>query len=318
MRHDLSAVLAAIRCQPWAIVPEYLEAIEAIAGRALDAPVLALLSEDGHRERIEASMQAVAATGTRLEGARLSTVRGDTAVVPVIGPIFPRVSLVNASAGGTGLDAIMADLRVALASTAVDRIVMVYDTPGGVVSGMGEAAEAIRAAGKPVTAYVTGMAASAGYWLASQAREIVADRAAMLGNIGVVASVSRQEAPAQDGRRSHEVVSSNAPNKRPDPTTEEGRAALQEHVDAIERVFMADVARGRNVTLATVRAEFGRGATVAAARAVELGMADRIGTLEGVLKTRSQGTAGGQGRGGRARALAVAELETRQRSAQRS
>lgn len=317
MRHDLNAVLAAIRCQPWAIVPEYLEAIEAIAARALDAPVLALLSEDGHRERIEASMQAVAATGARLDGARLSTVRGDTAVVPVIGPIFPRVTMVNASAGGTGLDAIMADLRVALASTAVERVVMVYDTPGGVVSGLGEAAEAIRGADKPVTAYVTGMAASAGYWLASQAREIVADRAAMLGNIGVVASLTRQEAAGQDGRRSYEIVSSNAPNKRPDPTTEEGRAALQEDVDAIERVFMADVARGRNVTLATVRAEFGRGATVAAARAVELGMADRIGTLEGVLKTRAQGTAGGQGRGGR-RALAVAELETRQRSAQRS
>lgn len=318
MRHELNAVLAAIRCQPWAIVPDYLEAIEAIAARALDAPVLALLSEDGHRDRIEASMHAVAAVGTPLDGARLSTLRGDAAVVPVIGPIFPRVTMVNASAGGTGLDAIMADLRVALASSEVERIVMVYDTPGGVVSGLGEAAEAIRAAQKPVTAFVTGLAASAGYWLASQSREIVTDRAGMLGNIGVVASMSRQEAVGQDGRRTYEIVSSNAPNKRPDPATEEGRAALQEHVDAIERVFMADVARGRNVSLATVRAEFGRGATIAAARAVELGMADRIGTLEGVLKTRPQGAAGGQGRGSRPRALAKAELETRQRSAQRS
>lgn len=318
MRHDLSAVLAAIRSQPWAIMPEYLEAIEAIAARAMESPVLALLAEDGHQARIEASMQAVAAVGTRLEGARLSTLRGDTAVIPVIGPIFPRVTMVNASAGGTGLDAIMADLRVALASPSVERIVMVFDTPGGVVSGLGEAAESIRASSKPITAYVTGVAASAGYWLASQSGEIVADRAALLGNIGVVASLSHQEAPGQDGRRTYEIVSSNAPNKRPDPTTEEGRAALQELVDAIERVFMTDVARGRKVTLATVRAEYGRGATVAAARAVELGMADRIGTLEGVLKPRSQGSAGGQGRGGRSRALAAAQLETRQRSALRS
>ena len=314
MRQELSAVLAAIRCQPWAIVPDYLAAIEAIAARAMDAPVLALLADDGHRARIDASMEAVAAVGTRLEGARMSTVRGETAVIPVIGPIFPRVSLVNASAGGTGLDMIMSDLRVALASTAVERIVMVYDTPGGAVSGLGEAAETIRASGKPVTAFVTGMACSAGYWLASQSREIVADRSAMIGNIGVIASLSRQEAAGQDGRRVYEIASSNAPNKRPDPTTDDGRAALQAQVDAIEAVFMADVAQGRGVSLATVRAEFGRGAAVLAARAVELGMADRIGTLESVLKSRETG----QISGGRSRSLAVAQLETRQRSAKRS
>lgn len=316
MRNDLNAVLAAIRCQPWAIMPEYLEAIEAIAMRALDAPVLALLSEDGHRERIAASMQAVAAIGTPLEGARMSTtVRDGVAVVPVIGPIFPRVSMINASAGGTGLDSIMHDFRVANASSSVERIVMLYDTPGGVVSGLGEAADGIRSSAKPVTAFVTGMAASAGYWLASQSREIVADRSAQLGSIGVVMSLSRQEQAGQDGRRVHEIVSSNAPNKRPDPSTEEGRAVLQDDVDRLEAVFMGDVARGRGVSLATVRAEFGRGASVAAARAVELGMADRIGTLEGVLKSTR---ASGQVRGGRPRSLAFAELTTRQMSATRS
>lgn len=315
MERELNSVLAAIRCQPWAIVPEYLEAIEAIAMRAMQADVLAALAQDGHAARIEASMQSVAAVGTRLEGAGMSTVRDGTAVVPVIGPIFPRVTMVNASAGGTGLDAIMRDFRVAQASTAVDRIVMLFDTPGGVVSGLGEAADVIRTSGKPVTAFVTGMAASAGYWLASQATEIILDRSAHVGNIGVVYSMSRQEQAGQDGRRVYEIVSSNAPNKRPDPTTEEGRAAIQADVDAVEKVFMADVARGRGVTLATVRSEFGRGASIAASRAVELGMADKIGTLEGVLKV-TRGT--GQARGGRSRALAAAELETRQRSAQRS
>lgn len=316
MKNDLTAVLAAIRCQPWAIVPEYLDAIEAIAARAMDAPVLALLAEDGHRARIEASMQAVAAVGTPLPGARMSsTVRAGVALIPVIGPIFPRVSLVNASAGGTGLDGIMHDFRVASQSPDVERIVMLYDTPGGVVSGLGEAADGIRASEKPITAFVTGLAASAGYWLASQAGEIIADRSAQLGNIGVVASMSRQEQAGQDGRRVYEIVSTNAPDKRPDPSTEEGRAALQAQVDQIEHVFMGDVARGRGVSLATVRSEFGRGASVSAARAVELGMADRIGTLESVLKDARYR---GKERGGRPRSLALAELTTRQMSAIRS
>lgn len=312
MDRDLNLVLAAIRRQPWAILPEYLEAIEQIALRALGSPALAALAEDGHAARIDASMQAVAAVGTPLEGARMSTVRDGTAVVPVIGPIFPRVTMVNASAGGTGLDAVMRDFRVAEASSAVDRIVMLFDTPGGVVSGLGEAADVIRNAQKPVTAYVTGMAASAGYWLAAQASQIIVDRSAQVGSIGVVYSMSRQEAADSNGRRVYEIVSSNAPNKRPDPSTEDGRAAIQADVDALEKVFMADVARGRNVSLATVRSEFGRGAAVSAARAVELGMADKIGTLESVLKaTRGSG----QSRGGRSRAMAAAEIETRRRSA---
>jgi ClpP class serine protease len=313
MQADLTAVLAAIRCQPWAIMPEYLAAIEAIAARAMDAPVLALLAQDGHRERL-AEIRSVAATGSPLEGAMMTTVRDGTAVVPVLGPIFPRATLINSSAGGTALDAIMRDFRVAQSAPGVDRVVMLFDSPGGVVSGLGEAAEAIRASRKPVTAFVTGYAASAAYWLASQAGEIVMERAAQVGSIGVIASLSRQEAPGADGRRSYEVVSSNAPNKVPDPSTEDGRAVLQEQVDAIEAVFIADVARGRGVPVSIVRAEFGRGAMVTARAAVERGMANRIGTLDGVLRaTRRAGEVGGG-----KRAMLSAEVETRRRAADRS
>jgi len=255
----------------------------------------------------------VAAVGSPLEGARLSTIRDGSAVVPVIGPIFPRATMLNSSAGGTGLDAIMRDFRVAQASSAVDRIVMLFDTPGGVVSGLGEAADAIRSSEKPVIAFVTGYALSAGYWLATQASEIVVDRSGAVGSIGVVATSSQQEAPGADGRREYQITSSNAPMKRPDLSTEEGRAALQADVDAMEAVFIADVARGRKVSAATVRAEFGRGAMVTAGPAVERGMADRIGTLEGVLK--GAGRTRQYQQGGR-RALMAADIETRRRAAQ--
>lgn len=185
------------------------------------------------------------------------------------------------------------------------------------MSSLGEAADGIRGMGKPVTAFVAGMGASAAYWLASQAKEIVLDRSASVGSIGVVATVSRQEGPDQGGRRSYEVVSSGAPMKRPDVTTDEGRAALQAEVDATEDVFVADVAAGRRVSLDTVRAVFGRGAMVSAARAVAAGMADRIGTLEGVLAAGATETRRtGQMNGGR-RALVAAEIETRRRAAER-
>lgn len=314
MKGQLSGLLAAVRAQPWAILPEYLEAIEAIVARATDDDILDALRGDGHEARINASRSAVAAVGRPLEGAALSTYRDGAAVIPMLGAIFPRSSMISASADGSALDAIMRDFRVAQAAEDVERIVMLVDSPGGVVSGLGEAADVIRGSAKPVTAYVTGIGASAAYWLASQAGELVMDPAASVGSIGVVASMSRQVAPGSDGRRSFEVVSSNAPLKRPDPETEEGRASIQSEVDAIETVFMADVALGRKVSLDKVKADFGRGAMVPASQAVATGMADRIGTLESVLAVPSQTTRRAGNYPNRRRALA-AEIATRRLAA---
>lgn len=314
MKGDLSGLLAAVRAQPWAILPEYLEAIEAIVGRVSHADILTALRGDGHEARMNASRMAVAAVGQPLEGAVMSTVRDGVAVIPVLGAIFPRSGMISASADGSALDAIMRDFRVSQATESVDRIVMLVDSPGGIVSGLGEAAETIRASSKPVTAFVTGIGASAAYWLASQAGEIVLDSSASVGSIGVVASMSRQVGPGSDGRRSFEVVSSNAPMKRPDPETEEGRASIQAEVDAIEMVFMSDVAMGRKIGLDRVRTDFGRGAMVAGVNAVRVGMADRIGTLESVLGRSSQNTRRAGNFPNRRRALA-AELATRRLSA---
>lgn len=316
-KNELACVLAAIRSQPWAIVPEYLEAIEAIALRSLDADVLSRVAEDGHVAMIEASRAAVAAVGRRLEGASMSMQRDGAAVVPVFGTIFPRASMLGASTGGTALSSIMADMRVAWATESVERIVMLVDSPGGVVSGLGEAAEALRASPKPITAFVTGMGASAAYWLASQAQEIVLDRSAMVGSIGVLATTSRQEGPDASGRRSYEITSSGAPLKRPDPSTDEGRAAIQRDVDALEAVFVADVAAGRRVKASTVRSEFGRGAMVVAEEAVAAGMADRVGTLEAELSRGTRRNTGRtRGTGGGRRARAAAQVETRRRAAE--
>lgn len=317
MKPEAAAVIAAIRATPWAILPEYLEAIEAIAVRALDAEVLKLVASDGHEAQMQASRMAVAAVGQPLQGSRISTVRDGIAVVPVVGAIFPRASMIGASTGGTALAEVMHDMRLAERNPEVESIVMLVDSPGGVVSSLGEAADGIRAMTKPVTAFVAGMGASAAYWLASQAGEIVLDRSASVGSIGVVATVSRQEGPDQSGRRSYEIVSSGAPMKRPDVSTEEGRAAIQAEVDATEEVFVSDVAAGRKVSIERVRADFGRGAMVSAARAVAAGMADRIGTLESVLAgAGKEPRRTGQTNGGR-RALVAADIETRRRAAER-
>jgi ClpP class serine protease len=68
------------------------------------------------------------------------------------------------------------------------------------------------------------------------------------------------------------------------PLGDDVRGRIQASVDAAYDSFVRDVARNRNVSLATVREGFGQGDMVDAAQAVAEGMADRVGTLEETLQ----------------------------------
>jgi membrane-bound ClpP family serine protease len=98
----------------------------------------------------------------------------------------------------------------------VSAIVLNLDTPGGAVNGVDELARAIFAARerKRIIAYVGGMGASAGYWLASAASEIVVSDAAILGSIGVrMVAQDTTEADRKSGRV--EFISSQSPANAP-------------------------------------------------------------------------------------------------------
>lgn len=212
--------------------------------------------------------------------------RGETAIIPIIGVLTRRDSWLSFFLDGRATESIALDLSGALSNPAVRRIVLDVDSPGGEVAGIHELANLIRHANtrKSVTAYVGGTGASAAYWLASAAGTIVISETALLGSIGVVSTyVDTRQRDEKAGLRRVEVVSSNAPNKRPDPTTDAGRAQVQAVVDAITNVFLTDVARFRATTMAKVQNDFGRGGMRVGADAVRAGMADGLGSLEDII-----------------------------------
>jgi ClpP class serine protease len=172
----------------------------------------------------------------------------------------------------TAIPDVSAVVHAAQSDPKVERIVLDVDSPGGAAGNpLIEAADAIHASTKPVVAQVGGMAASAAYWLASQADEIVlAGPASMVGSIGVVVDA---RLPGDD---SVTITSTEAPNKRPDLATDQGRAVVRDVLDEMHAMFAAAVARGRGVSAETVNAKFGRGGMVLASTAVQVGMADRI------------------------------------------
>lgn len=261
---------------PWAMTEIYLRAILEIAGRE-PGPALEHLRAE-NRTRLD-GLQGKA--GTPLRGTASVTLRGDTAIVPVSGPIFPYANLFTAMSGATSLEQLAADFTMAIDSPQVSRVLLAIDSPGGQTNGIAEFATLVRdaQAKKPVLAYVADQAQSAAYWIAAAAGKIYVAPTAQLGSIGVVGSVK----PKDPNDKTVEIVSSQSPDKRPDVTTDAGRAQVQALVDRLAQEFVASVAANRGVTEAKVLADFGQGASLVGADAVAAGMADQVTTLERLL-----------------------------------
>ncbi len=267
--YDLAASI------PWAITPEGLRGILEIAE--------AHLSASADRAAWEERIQAVEARlGRPLDNAREVTTRGGVATIPVTGPIFRYADMFTRLSGAVSIETLATDLQAAMDAPAIHSIVLAIDSPGGEANGTPEFADMVRSAAnvKPVTAYVSGMGASAAYWIASAASHIVVDQIALLGSIGVVQPVRD---PSKERAATIDFVSSQSPRKRPNPTTAEGRGQIQGMVDALADVFIAAVARNRDVSPETVASDFGRGGLLVGQAAVDVGLADAVGSYEQVL-----------------------------------
>jgi ClpP class serine protease len=208
----------------------------------------------------------------------LQTPHGAVAVIPVRGPIFPHANSLHAISGATSIESTSADFATALKSEARG-IILSFDSPGGAVSGVSEFANEIRnrTTKKPVMAYVEGIAASAAYWLASAADNIIAGPSAEVGSIGVVLAGSKS------GAREYEFVSRQSPKKRPNPDTEDGKAQLVDRASDIAGVFIDDVAKYRGTTAAKVESDFGKGGMLVASKAKAAGMIDGVAHFADVL-----------------------------------
>jgi capsid assembly protease len=258
---------------PWAITPEALRQI----------------LEFSAREHVP-DLEAVAAKQSRrLPGADAALLReGGVGVLPVTGPIFRYADVFTEISGATAISTLARDFTALVNDPSITAIALNIDSPGGEVAGVNEFARMIFDARgrKPIVAYVDGLGASAAYWIASQADEIVVDATAMLGSIGVVAAVPN---PAARSAREIQFVSSQSPKKRPDPTSDEGAAQIQGTVDDLAEVFIQAVARGRGVAAGRVVADFGQGALLVGQKAVVAGLADRLGSFEQTVSELATG-----------------------------
>ena len=251
---------------PWAITETALHTILEVAARENEAP------------------EAVAAKlGRQLQNSYNATERDGVAIIPVTGPLFRYANIFTAISGASSYELIARDFMSAIENPQITSIILDIDSPGGEVNGVSELACMIFDARgtKPIIAYASGDAASGAYWIASAADEIVVSETSALGSIGVV-GIYRGKS-AKESAETVEIVSSQSPHKRLDPTSDDGRAKLQTRIDSMADVFVSTIARNRSVTSDHVLGHYGGGDVMIGAHAVNAGLADRIGSLERLI-----------------------------------
>ena len=194
-------------------------------------------------------------------------------------------------------------LRTANNDPAITGIVLRIDSPGGTVAGTVDLADDVErivaAGGKPVNAFIEDLAASAAFWVASQASTVVVNRNAVVGSIGVYAVLRDTSKAAEKAGvvvhivRSGEFKGAGAPGTE---VTDAQLAAFRTTVNQINDLFIKAVADGRKLPVAQVR-ELADGRVHVGANAVELGLANRVGTFEGTLAAIREQTAARRGSG---------------------
>jgi protease-4 len=187
-----------------------------------------------------------------------------------------------------GGDTISGLLDEALRDKDVAAVVLRVDSPGGSVwaaEQIRRGVQALRAAGKPVVASMSTLAASGGYWVSMDADQIWAHPNTITGSIGIFGLIPTLEKPLEkwgihtDGVGTTPLAGALRIDRPLSPDVE---AIIQAQIDRGYREFIGGVAKGRNLDVDAVD-KIARGRVWSGEDAKEIGLVDAFGGLEDAL-----------------------------------
>ncbi|MFO0798979.1 MAG: S49 family peptidase [Gemmataceae bacterium] len=275
---EYAATLRDVVSAPWSIEPA--------AGRALVQTLVA--GAAGPASPLAARKQTTTAANAPRS----------VAYAGLYGVMFSRPNFLTEIGAATCTIDLTDFVNSAAADPSVEALLLEIDSPGGSVFGTEELARAIAAAAKrkPVVGFVHHMAASAAYYAASQASELLVSPSGMVGSVGVVMQhVDESGYLERLGLKVTTIASSELKQAGvdPGPISDAHRAHLQETVAGYHGQFVRTVARGRKTTPEQVTANYGQGGMVLAKDAVSRGMVDGVATLSEVISKVFHGQKGG-------------------------
>ncbi|MCM2399811.1 S49 family peptidase [Rhizobium sp. S153] len=206
----------------------------------------------------------------------------NVAIIPVEGSLVHKGSWLGNSSGQTSYQGLQAQVAMARRSNLVRGVAYEVDSYGGEVNGGFETAAAMAQLSKekPTIAILTDYAYSAGYLLASQARQIVMPRYGGAGSIGVI-MIHADYSQALDEAGIRLTIIRAGKKKADGNPYEPLNAALAEQwqaqAESMRQDFAETVAKGRRGRITKAKALGTEAGVYDAAEAVSLGLADAVG-----------------------------------------
>jgi signal peptide peptidase SppA len=264
----------ALQSEAWAITPDALARLRQVAEGA--APLPPPHATDGEPSASTSYLPQVGRPGKRV------------ALLTLQGVVLSRAPRWAESYGYLSPQAFAGDLRGLADDPTVGAIVLLIDSPGGTVSGTVDAADAVTYARskKRVVAVCADMAASAAYWIAAQASEIITTPTALVGSIGVI--TSHTDLSGYYGQLGVVMTYIRSAAKKAlgqpaEALSEQARGERQAMVDAIHVQFVQAVAKGRRTGRDRVAADWATGQIWVGQQAVTAGLVDRVASLNTLL-----------------------------------
>jgi signal peptide peptidase SppA len=272
---DYIRILSRLKSELWMATPETMRAIYSTL----------IAAQNGAAVPSQAAVHTRG--GTRLEldeeGAGFDSNTGlymaapGIAVITVSGVIGKRLHWIESLCGGYDLDMLTHEIDRVLANDKIHSVIIDFDTPGGSVTGLYEAALKIRELdqAKNCVAYTETLRASAGEYLASQCSRVVATKSSTCGSIGTVLSWI-DETAAMEKAGLKLVVFQGGKFKTAGydgkPLTDEEKALFQGKVDKCYAEFKAMVRHHRP----DIAEDVCQGQTFDGDEAVQAGICDEV------------------------------------------
>lgn len=230
-------IIQAVYFEPWLIKPAAHAAVRALLESHLAETA----------QNVLAQREGKGICGEKVELDQMEIIDG-IAHIPIGGVIGRKLSGWEKGAGAVDVLDVRKELAQAVSDDTVKAIILDIDSPGGMVNGTPELANAISRVEKPIYAFTAGDMCSAAYWIGAAADAIYATDTADIGSIGVYIPWMDQSARYKQAGVSVELFTSGKYKGMGYPGTSLTRDQadqLQARVDEVAAAFHEHVRTNR-------------------------------------------------------------------------
>lgn len=183
---------------------------------------------------------------------------------------------------------VSSDIDLAMANERIIGIILVINGPGGMITGLDTLTDKISTSEKPVVSYISGMAESAHYWIASATQKrFLASRMCEVGSVGIVGVYRNYkkyfEMQGIDYRTIYPEGADlkNYASRQIEENNDEG--PYREKLQKLHEFFCQTVSKNLKIPYDKESPVF-RGDTFMGDDAIAVGLADGYSTLDGAAR----------------------------------